>query len=135
MNSGKLDEAEEIIEAAYSILPKNPFIIDKKGLILLSKKNPKEALKYFTKALKLLFREEFLANIAKAQMGLRHWDQALETSERLLKYNPESSEAWKIKGKALKNLHQQMKANICFQNAEKFKEKPISLLEDEGKNE
>lgn len=134
VNSGRIDEAEKIIDIAYSILPKNPFIIDKKGLILLSKKNPKEALKFFDKALRLQFREEFLLNKAKAQLGTNHWDQAEKTSERLLKYNPESSEAWMIKGTALKMLHQLTKANICFKNAEKFREKPISLLEDDGGN-
>jgi len=69
---------------------------------------------------------------AKAQVNLRQWVQAKETAERLLKYNPEKSEVWTIKGQALRSLHQMTMAQICFQNAEKFIEKPISLLEDNG---
>ena len=100
--------------------------------MLLCIRNPKEALKYFDKALKLFFQEEFLLNKAQAQLNLRQWVQAKETTERLLNYNPEKSEAWAIKGNALRPLHQITMTQICFQNAEKFREKPISLLEDEG---
>lgn len=132
VNSGKIEEAEKIIDIAYAMFPKNPYILNKKGVVLTCKRNPKEALKYFDKALKLFFQEEFLLNKAQAQLNLRQWVQAKETAERLLKYNPEKSEAWAIKGKALRPLHQITMAQICFQNAEKFREKPISLLEDES---
>lgn len=134
LNCGKIGEAEKIIDMAYTMFPKNPFILHKKGVILLNKKNPKEALKFFNKALKLGFKEEFLLDKAKTELGLRQWIRAKETAEKLLKYNPEKSEAWMIKGNALKQLHQLTRASICFKNAEKFREKPISLLEDDGAN-
>ncbi|PKP60244.1 MAG: hypothetical protein CVT89_00215 [Candidatus Altiarchaeales archaeon HGW-Altiarchaeales-2] len=138
VNSGNIDEAEKIIDIAYTMFPKDPHVLNKKGLVLLCKTNhrSKDALKYFDKALKLLFQEEFLLNKAQAQLNLRQWIQAKETAEILLKYNPEKSEGWTIKGHALRQLHQITMADICFKNAEKFKEKPISLLEDiKDKNE
>lgn len=133
INTGKIDEAEKIINIAYTNFPKNPYILNKKGVVLLNKRNPREALKYFDKASQLFFQEEFLLNKGQAHLSLTHWEQAKKTAEQLLKYNPEKSEAWRIKGAALKKLHQSTLANICFKNSEKFIEKPISLLEDDEK--
>ena len=130
INTFRLEEAEKIIDFAYSLFPKNPQILNKKGVLLLAKKQPKKALKYFQMALNLFYQEEFLLNKAWAQLKLRQWSQAKDTCDKLLKYNPEKSEAWEIKGHALRHLHQITMSKICFNNAEKFKEKPISLLED-----
>lgn len=137
VNSRQIQEAEKIIDVAYTLFPKNPHVLNKKGVVLLCKGNFKEALKYFDRALRLFFDEEFLLQKARAQLNLRQWVQAKKTAEILVRYNPEKSEAWEIKGHALRQLHQPTMANICFKNAEKFREKPISLLENnlEAKNE
>ncbi len=129
LNSGKLEEAEKIINIAYTLFPKNPHVLNKKGVTLISK-NPKEALKYFERALSLRFDEEFLLNKTQTQLILSHWKEAKESSEKLLGYNKEKSGAWNFKGIALKKLHQTALANSCFKNAEKYKEKPISLLDE-----
>lgn len=134
VNSGQIEEAEKIIDIAYMLFPKNPHVLNKKGVVLLFKGNSREALKYFDRALSLFFEEDFLLNKAQAQLNLRQLDQAKKSSERLLKYNSEKSEAWLIKGQALRHLHQITMANICFKNAEKFREKPISLLDDIEEN-
>lgn len=128
INSGHKDEAERIIDIAYTLFPRNANVINKKGVVLLCREKPKRALKYFDKALRLWYREEFLLNKSKAHLELRHWKEAKEDTERLLKYNPKNSEAWAVKGKALRHLRQPG-AKICLANAEKYKEKPISLLE------
>lgn len=128
LHSGKLEEAEKIINFAYTLFPKNPYVLNKKGVIL-SGKTPKEALKYFDRALGLRFDEEFLLNKALAHLRLKHWKETKEVTEILLRYNGEKSDAWGIKGTVLRHLHQPSMAKICFKNAERFKEKPISLLE------
>ena len=128
LNSGQIDEAEKIIDVAYSIFPKDAYILNKKGAVLINKGKPREALKYLDKALKLWFKEEFLLNRAQAQLILNHWEEAKQDAVDLLNYNPEKSEAWEIKGKALKHLRRPG-VKSCVENAEKFKEKPISLLE------
>lgn len=129
INTLRLDEAEKIIDFAYSLFPKHPHILNKKGVLLLNQKQPKKALKYFNMALRSYYQGEFLLNKAEAQLALRQWSQAKETCDKLIKYNPEKSEAWAIKGSALRRLHQITMSKICFNNAKKFKEKPISLLE------
>ena len=130
LNTNQIKEAEKTINFAYALFPKNPYVLNKKGVILLTKGKPGEALKYFNKALKLRFSEEFLLQKARAQLKQNHYKEVKETAEKLLKYNPEKSEAWEVKGLALKNLHQLTMASHCFDNAERFREKPISLLEN-----
>ena len=131
LNSGKVEEAEEIINIAYALFPKEPHVLNKKGVVLLSK-NPKEALKYFDRALSLRFEEEFLLNKAKTQLGLHHWDDAKISAEKVLKYDPEYGDAWGVKGVALRQLREPIHAQKCFENAELYTEKPISLLEGEN---
>ena len=74
INSGNKDDAEIIIDEALEKFPKNPYVLNKKGIILLFERNPVEALKYFNKALKLGFEEEFLINKARAQLILGQWE-------------------------------------------------------------
>jgi len=126
----EIDEAEKIIDYAYTLFPKHPQVLCKKGVVLLNRKKPKEASKYFDKALRIWFDEEFLLNKALSELNQRHNKEAKETAEKLLKYNPEESQAWVIKGQALRRLHQPAMASICFKNAEKYKKRPTSLLED-----
>lgn len=130
INSNQIENAEKIIDVAYTLFPKNLHVLNKKGVVLLIKRKPKEALKYFDRALRLLFDEEFLLNKSRSQLEQNHYKEAKETAEKLLRYNPEKSEAWAIKGLALRGLHQLAMASICFEKAEKYKEKPISLLEN-----
>jgi Tfp pilus assembly protein PilF len=130
VNSNHIEEAERIIDIAYTLFPKDAYVLNKKGVVLLFKGKPKEALKYFDKASRLRFNDEFLLNSARAQLKLNHFKEAKEISEKLLRYDNEDSEAWEIKGVALRGLHQVAMASICFRNAEKYKEKPISLLEN-----
>jgi tetratricopeptide (TPR) repeat protein len=125
---GNVEEAKKIIDDAAYLFPKDPYILNKMGNILLGN-NPKEAVKYFDKALNLKFDENFLLNKAQAQINLSQWKEAKENAERVLKFNSEKSDAWLVKGQALRRLHQPAKAEICFKNAEKYKEKAISLLE------
>lgn len=128
INTGHLDNAEKIIDEAYMQFPKDARVLDKKGTVLLLKGKAKKAITYFEKALRLWVKEEFLLNKAKAQLKLKHWMEAKEDVDCLLKNNPKKSEAWAIKGEALKHLRQPG-VKKCFENAEEFKEKPISLLE------
>jgi tetratricopeptide (TPR) repeat protein len=131
LNTNQIEEAEKIINFAYAHFPRNPYVLNKKGVVLLNKGKPIEAIKYFNKALKFRFNEDFLLQKARAQLRQSHNKEAKETAEKLLKYNPENSEAWEVKGLALRNLHQLTMASHCFSKAERFKEKPISLLEND----
>ncbi len=56
----KIEDAETIIDEAYGLFPKDPYVLNKKGVVLLSYNKPSAAQKYFVKALKLRFEEEFL---------------------------------------------------------------------------
>jgi len=128
MQYGKINDAEKSINTAYTLFPKNAYILNKAGVVLLRKNKPKDALKYFDKALKIWFKEEFLLNVAQAQIILRRWEDAKRNAEKILKYNPEKSEAWAIKSVSLKHLRQPG-VKTCIENAKKFIEKPMSLLE------
>ncbi len=130
ISSNQIEEAEKTIDIAYTLFPKDPYILNKKGVILLFKGKPKEASKYFDKASRLRFKDEFLLNKARAQLQQNHFKEAKDIAEKLMRYDDKKSETWEIKGLALKGLHQLARASICFQNAEKYKEKPNSLLED-----
>jgi tetratricopeptide (TPR) repeat protein len=129
LNLGSISDAEKVIDIAYAMFPKNPQVLCKKGIILLSQKKPKEAEKYFINALRLWFDEEFLVNKAGAELDQRHYKESIITCEKLIKYNPEEAQAWTIKGLALRALHQPNKASLCFKKAKKWEKKPISLLE------
>lgn len=131
LNSNQVEDAEKIIDTAYIMFPKSPYVLNKKGVVLHVKMKPKDAITYFNRALRLRFEEEFLLNRAQAQLELNHFKEAKKDAEALLKYNPKKSEAWAIKGWALKKLHQPTKASICFKKAEEYEEKPISLLESD----
>ncbi len=125
----KIDEAERIIDSALQTFPKNPHILHKKGSILFHRKKYKDALKFIDKALKLIFKEEFLLNKAETQFCLKQYKSAKETIELYLKYNPTKSKAWYLKGKILKMLRKTSEANKCFEKAKELIESPISLLE------
>lgn len=131
INCGDFQTAEGLIDAAGAMFPRDPQVLNKKGVVLLHKtpSNPRAALKYFDKALKLRVEDDFLLNKAQAQIKQRHWQDAIKTTDYVLKYNPKSAKAWGLKGEAYRRLHQQSKANTCFANAKKYERKPISLLE------
>lgn len=128
MNSSKLFDAEKVIELAYSKFPNSPEVLNKKGVLLLNKKEPKKALKYFNSALKKLYRGEFLLNRAKAKFQIRQYEDTIVDLERLLKYEPENSSAWGLKGVCLKKLRKAFWQQ-AFVNAKKFEKKYITLLE------
>lgn len=129
MNSGKITEAEAILDVAYSMFSNSPDVLNKKGvLLLLHQKRARQAIKYFDSALKKQYRGEYLLNRAKASFKISQYENALHDLETLLNYEKENSEAWGLKGACLKKLRKPFWEQ-AFQNAEKFKKNPISLLE------
>ncbi len=128
MNASRKDEAFKIIEHAYSLFPKSPDVLNKKGITLLNSKEPKKAMKYFNSALKLQYKGEFLLNRAKAHFQIRHYENSLKDLEKLLRYEPENSDGWELKGGCLRMLRRGLWKK-CFENAKKYEKKPISLLE------
>ena len=124
----KFDEAEELVNTSYFMFPDHPYILDKTGLLLLIKGKAKQAMKYFERARRLMFQEEFLLHIAEAHLALRHYEDAKKVAERVIKYNPSHSSAWAVKGEALHSLRRPC-FELCFKNAKKYT-KYISLLED-----
>jgi tetratricopeptide (TPR) repeat protein len=131
INNSKLDKAEETIENAYSMFPDSPEVRNAKGEVFLLKKEPKKAMRYFNSALKKSYKAKFLLNRASAKLQVRHFDKALKDTEKILKNDSKNSKAWWIKGICLKKLRRPL-FNEALRNSEKFKEKPISLLEDEN---
>lgn len=129
MNTLRLRDADEILEQAYSRFPSSPEIINKKGELLLRKKEPRKAIKYFDSALKKFYRGEFILNRATASFQLNHYPEALKDIERLLKNEPKNSRAWAVKSECLKRLRKPFWKE-ALENAQKFQEKPISLLEE-----
>jgi len=128
MNTSKLFDAEKIIELAYAKFPYSPDVLNKKGVLLLNKKEPKKAIKYFNSALKRYYKGEYLFNRACAQFDLKQYPKSLEDLNRLLKYAPENSSAWGLKGTCLRKLRKPLWQQ-AFNNAKKFKKTPVSLLE------
>lgn len=128
MISSKIDEAGKIIEFAYSLFPKSPDILNKKGVFLLNIKEPRKALKYFNSALKRFYRGAFLLNKAQANFQINHYEEALKDLEILLSHEPKNSFAWGLKGECLKKLRRPLWKK-CFINAKKYQKTPISLLE------
>ena len=129
INSGFLTDAERIINLTVEMFPTNSYILNEKGRIYLEKGDYKNALKYFNKALKYDYIIKILINKAGTLLQLHKNKETIETSDKILKYDEENSEAWHLKGKALRRLHQITKAKKCFEKAEEYKKVPISLLE------
>ncbi len=130
LNSGNIQTAEEIIDLAYTFFPKNAYVLNKKGVVLLAKKKPKEALNYFDKALRLWRKEEFLLDRARAFLDTHQWNKAIEDADAVIRFNEKNSDAWRIKAAAIKPLHEPSKAKLFLKKAEKYQKKPISLLEE-----
>ena len=130
LNAGQINQAEQIIDIAYGFFPKEPYVLNKKGGLLLVKNNPKKALKYFDKALKLRYEEEFLIDRARTHIILHHWREAIRDADFVIKNNEKSSNAWLIKAQASRHLREISKAKIFEEKAKKFEKKPRSLLEE-----
>lgn len=130
VNSGNFDEAEKIIDLAYAFFPKNAHVLHQKGVVFLAKGKIKEALKYFNKALNTYYRQEFLIDRARAFLEMKQWQSAISDADRVLKYDPKNSDAWRIKSKAAYKLHEVNKSRNYEKKADKFRKKPRSLLED-----
>jgi len=129
ISSGLLTDAEAIIDAVVDMFPTNSYILNEKGRFLLEKRDPKKALKYFNKALRYDFLDKALINKASVFLLFRKHKEAIETTDKILRYNKKNSDAWALKGKALKRLHQITRAGQCFKKAGEYKKVPRSLLE------
>ena len=124
-----LTDAEDLIDTATNIFPTNSHILNEKGHLLLEKRDLKNALKYFNKALKYDFLDKALVNKARTLFLLHKHKETIETTDKILKYDMTNSDAWRLKGNALKKLHETTKAKRCFEKAEEHKKEPRSLLE------
>ena len=129
IRSGSLTDAEGVIETVVDMFPTNSYILNEIGLFLLEKRDPKKALKYFNKALRYNFLDKALINKASVLLLFRKHKEAIETTDKILRYDTKNSDAWHLKGKALKKLHELTKADHCFKKAEEYKKVPRSLLE------
>lgn len=129
IRSGLLTDAEGIIDTVVDMFPTNSYILNEKGSFLLEKRDPKKALKYFNKALRYNFLDKALINKASVLLLFRKHKEAIETTDKILRYDTKNSDAWDLKGKALKRLHELTKADHCFKKAEEYKKVPRSLLE------
>jgi len=129
IDSGLLTDAENIVNSVIDMFPTNPYILNEKGRIFLNKNDPKNALKYFNKALRHHFLDKILINKAQALLKLNKHKETIKTADEILRYNIKNPDAWYFKGEALRKLHQTTKANQCFKKAEEYKKVPRSLLE------
>ena len=129
INSGLLTDAEGIVDNVIDMFPTNSYILHEKGRIFLNKDDPKNALKYFNRALRYHFLDKALINKARALLRLRKHKETIETTDKILRYDIKNSDAWHLKGEALKRLHELTKADHCFKKAEEYKKVPRSLLE------
>lgn len=129
INNGSLTDAERMINSTVEMFPTNSYILNEKGRIYLGKGDYKNALKYFNKALKYDFIIKILVNKARTLQKLGKNKETVDTSDQILKYEEDNTEAWLIKGEALRRLHQITKAKKCIEKADEYKKVPISLLE------
>lgn len=132
LNHNNFEEASKMIDFAYTLFSKHSYVLNEKGVILLVKNRFKEALSYFEKAIKYQqhYDEKFLINKTRAHIGLGLYRDALLIAERILQFNPKSSDAWQVKAQTSRFLHEPTKAKIFAQRAEQCRKKPISLLEE-----
>ena len=129
ISSGLVTDAEGIIDEVIGMFPTNSYILHEKGRILLNKDDTKRALKYFNKALRYRFLDKVLISKAQALLRLRKHKETIETTDKILRYDTKNSDAFGLKGEALKRQHQIAKANQCFKKAKEYKKVPKSLLE------
>lgn len=129
INSGLLTDAEGIVDTVIDMFPTNSYILHEKGRIFLKKDDPRNALKYFNKALRYHFLDKVFLSKARALLQLRKHKETIETVDKILRYDTKNSDAWHLKGEALKKLHEIARAGQCFKKAEEHKKVPRSLLE------
>ena len=129
MRSTNILEAENAVNKAYDLFPSSIETINKKGELLLEKRLPKRAIKLFNSALKKHYSGRIFLNKIIAKLRIGKTEDALKDLDKLIKYEPENSKAWQIQGECLKKLRRPFWQR-AFKNAEKFKEVPVSLLED-----
>ena len=86
INGGLLTDAEDIVDTVIDRFPTNSYILHEKGRIFLEKGNPKNALKYFNKALRYHFLDKVLINKARALLQLRKHKEIIQTTDKILRY-------------------------------------------------
>ncbi|MBI9071466.1 MAG: tetratricopeptide repeat protein [Melioribacteraceae bacterium] len=89
----KYDNAFKLLKESYKLSP-NAFSAKWIGIILLSKKNPQEAIKYLNRSLSFSPNDpQVLFNLAGAYSDTKNYDKALESIEKCLRINPNDENA------------------------------------------
>jgi tetratricopeptide (TPR) repeat protein len=118
-NDSLYEIAEEYINSALEIDPRNPWTWGAKGSLLVSQNKYDEALNAYDKALELnpqdksiwLVKGQILAN----NMG--RFSESIEAYDRFLQIDPNVAYAWKAKGDALKALDHSSEADAAYAKA------------------
>ncbi|MCK5629483.1 MAG: hypothetical protein KAI26_02605, partial [Nanoarchaeota archaeon] len=127
-NKGEVDEAERFLEDIFKLFPLNSFVLKNKGLIALRKEDPKGALKFFNKSLKYNYDIPTLINKADSLLQLSKHKEVLDVTKKILDIDDHEPPAWKLRGLALRKLHQPTKAEVCFNNEKKYVKQIKSTL-------
>jgi tetratricopeptide (TPR) repeat protein len=130
INSNQIEDAEKIMNFIFNIFQLNSYILREKGHIFMNKGDPKKALRFFDKSIKIMSSRDVLIDKCYALFELNKYKEVIQIADNnLLNHDSRDSDAWHLKGIALKKLHQNSRAELCFEKEKEFKKIPKSLLE------
>jgi len=128
LNLKEFQEATKILNDASTKFPHDPFILNEKGRYYLNN-NPKEALKYFNRAISIQSEVKFIRNKAQTLINLKKYPDAYKVIQNLILERPKDSKSWEIKAEVEKRQHKPAIAKISLKKANQYQRQPISLLE------
>jgi len=128
-NKGDFDGADKFLKYIFDLFPSNPFVLRNKGLIALYKENYHAALSFFDKSLRYNYNTSTLIDKANALLQLNKHKEVIDVTQKILDLDTKEPPAWKLRGLALRKLHQPTKAKLCFTNEKKYAKTVKSTLD------
>lgn len=121
MQAKRWGEAEARLEAALKAYPSDYGFLEFAGVVKLNQKNPKEAARFFKKALKQAPKRAIAyRNLANAEALMGAPSQAQANLWKALKLDPKLTDAWMLLGHIHAQKGQDEKATDCYRKASRL---------------
>ncbi len=121
--NGNFDEAEKLYRCIIETVPENPDILNMLGLTAQAKGLHKEAISYFSQAIKITPQHiPLYFNLAVSYQNTSKYMQAIEAYNKVLELNPNIKEVYNNLGAVYEKLNDKQKALQLYQNAIKLDE-------------
>ncbi|NOR62281.1 MAG: tetratricopeptide repeat protein [Rhodobacteraceae bacterium] len=125
-NAGKWEIAEAKLEEALKQYPSEYAFLELMGVAKLNLKNPKDAVRFFKKAIKKAPKQAMsYMNLASAEIMIGALPNAQATIIKALKLDPRCADAWMLQGDIHTAKEQNDKAVECYTKASRLQ--PDSL--------